>query len=292
MSELMKRRDFLRLAGLTGAVVVTGCRGAETAAAPPPREFWFAQLSDTHVGFTGPPSPEADALLPRAIAAIRAIETPPAFVVFTGDLTHTTDDPRERRARMTRFHEALRPLGAIPLRFLPGEHDATQDEGEAFREYFGATHWSFDREGVHFVALDNVSLGAALGKEQLAWLEQDLARVPREAPVIVFAHRPLFELEKKWDWDTTDGARAIELLSARENVTVFYGHIHQEHSHATGRIAHHSARSLVFPLPAPGSVPEKKPLPWDKSATDHGVGWRSVRAGYSIAAPISRTFVT
>jgi 3',5'-cyclic AMP phosphodiesterase CpdA len=286
----MKRRDFLRLAGLSGAVIVTGCRGASSPA--PARDFWFAQLSDTHVGFRGPPSPEADALLPRAVTAIRAMEIPPAFVVFTGDLTHTIDDPRERRARMARFRDAIAPLDAVPLRFLPGEHDATLDEGEAFRETFGATHWSFDHEGVHFVGLDNVSLGAALGKEQLAWLEQDLARAQRDAPVIVFAHRPLFDLAKSWDWDTTDGTRALELLAARERVTVFYGHIHQEHTHTTGRITHHAARSLVFPLPAPASVPEKKPLAWDPSARDHGVGWRSVGTGYSVGAPISRTFTT
>jgi hypothetical protein len=37
------------------------------------------------------------------------------------------------------------------------------------------------------------------------------------------------------------------LLSRHENVTVFFGHIHQE-THMTAKIAHHSARSLVFAL--------------------------------------------
>ena len=45
----------------------------------------------------------------------------------------------------------------------------------------------------------------------------------------------------------------------------------------TGAIAHHSARSLVFPLPAPGSVPKRAPLPWDASSADHGLGYRSVK---------------
>ena len=51
------------------------------------------------------------------------------------------------------------------------------------------------------------------------------------------------------------------------NVTVFYGHIHQENHHMTGHIAHHSAKSLIFPLPAPGSQPKRTPLPWDPRAT-------------------------
>jgi hypothetical protein len=67
-------------------------------------------------------------------------------------------------------------------------------------------------------------------------------------------------------------------------VTVFYGHIHQEHHQVTGNVSHHAARSLVFPLPAPGSVPKKAPLPWDPSSTDHGLGWRSI----AMAGPAPR----
>ena len=44
----------------------------------------------------------------------------------------------------------------------------------------------------------------------------------------------------------------------------------------TGKIAHHSARSLVFPLPAPGAVAKKAPLPWDPSSPEHGLGWRAI----------------
>jgi len=94
--------------------------------------------------------------------------------------------------------------------------------------------------------------------------------------IVVLAHRPLFDLYPAWDWMTNDSAPAIEILSQRDNVTVFYGHVHQEHHQMTGTIAHHSARSLVFPLPAPGSVPKKAPLPWDPASSDHGLGWRSI----------------
>jgi len=100
--------------------------------------------------------------------------------------------------------------------------------------------------------------------------------VPANVPLVVLAHRPLFPLFPDWEWATRDGQRAIDVLAGRDNVTVFYGHIHQEHHFTTGRVAHHSARSLVFPLPAPGSVPKKGPLPWDPSSPDHGLGWRAV----------------
>ncbi len=61
-------------------------------------------------------------------------------------------------------------------------------------------------------------------------------------------------------------------------MTVFYGHIHQENHHTTGRIEHHSAMSLMFPLPAPGSVPKKAPVPWDAARPYRGLGWRDVEA--------------
>jgi hypothetical protein len=63
-----------------------------------------------------------------------------------------------------------------------------------------------------------------------------------------------------------------------KRVTVFYGHIHQEHHDKTGHIEHHSAASLIFPLPAPGSVPKRAPIPWDDKAPYRGLGWRSVEA--------------
>ena len=46
----------------------------------------------------------------------------------------------------------------------------------------------------------------------------------------------------------------------------------------TAHIAHHSAKSLIFPLPAPGSQPNRTPLPWDASAPYKGLGFREVEA--------------
>jgi len=59
---------------------------------------------------------------------------------------------------------------------------------------------------------------------------------------------------------------------------VFYGHIHQENHHMTGAIAHHAALGLMYPLPAPGSVPKKAPLPWDAAHPFRGLGIREVEA--------------
>jgi hypothetical protein len=135
------------------------------------------------------------------------------------------------------------------------------------------------------VAIDNVSdPGASIGEEQLNWLKADLARQKKDARIVVFTHRPLFDLAPKWDWATRDGAQAIDILMPYTNVTVFYGHIHQEHHQMTGHIAHHSAKSLIFPLPAPGSQEKRTPLPWDSAAPFKGLGFREVEAEVAEAA--------
>src|SRR3989454_372557 len=184
----MNRRNFVKLAGLGGVVFTSGlARGAGTYGSSQD-EFFFVRLSDTHWGFQGPAvNPDAAGTLPKAIAAVNALETQPDFVVFTGDLTHTTDDPRD-------------------------------------------------------------------------------------------AHRPLFPLYPQWDWATRDGEQALELLMPYRNVVVFYGHIHQEHHYKTGHIEHHSAKSLIFPLPAPGSMPKREPVKWDPAQPYRGLGYREVEA--------------
>jgi len=264
-----------------------GVKAASVAAAsgeprPAPamhEDFFFLQLSDTHWGFSGPPNPEADTTLRATVATINALAARPDFVMFTGDLTQTTDDAAVRRRRMQEFKAIVGELDVKDVRFIPGEHDASLDNGEAYRELFGETHYGFEHKGVHFVALDNVSdPGSRLGAEQLAWLEQQVAIVPKTAPLVVFAHRPLFDLFPAWEWHTKDGAQAIAILEKHPNVNVFYGHIHQENEHQSGRIVHRAARSLVFPLPAPGSVPKKAPLPWDPASADHGLGYREVKS--------------
>jgi 3',5'-cyclic AMP phosphodiesterase CpdA len=243
-------------------------------------DFYFAQLSDTHLGFSDPAiNPDADGTLIKAVAAVNSLPKPPDFVVFTGDLTHSTDDPVERRKRLAKFREIASGLKVKEIRFMPGEHDASLDRGKAFSEFFGATHYTFDHKGLHFIALDNVSdPTAAIGDEQLQWLAADLAKLDKHQPIVVLTHRPLFDLYPQWDWATRDGQKAIDLLTPFEYVTVFYGHIHQEHHQMTGRIAHHSAKSLMFPLPAPGSAPKRRPIPWDANAPYQGLGYREVDA--------------
>ena len=154
MKQDWERRDFLSLMGIGGVVFASGlvgCGGAASSGATPTmgastarkrlagEDFFFLQLSDTHWGFKGPPNPQADVTLEHAVATINAVDVQPDFIVFTGDLTHATDDAAERRTRMARFKEIVSALKVKDVRFIPGEHDASLDRGDAYREAFGDT---------------------------------------------------------------------------------------------------------------------------------------------------------
>ncbi len=277
MTKAINRREFMQLAGLGGVVFASGLGHHANAAAPD--DFYFVQLSDTHWGYEGAANPDATMTLKKAVAAVNSLSETPDFIMFTGDLTHTTDDPKERRKRLAEFRDIVGELKVKNVRFMPGEHDASLDRGEAYQEFFGKTNYTFDHKGIHFIVIDNVSdPTGAIGDAQLQWLAADLKQLPKDVRIVVFTHRPLFDLAPQWDWATRDGAKAIELLMPHQNVTVFYGHIHQEHHHTTGHIAHHSAKSLIFPLPAPGSQPKRAPLAWNPGQPYKGLGFREVEA--------------
>lgn len=279
MRDEFERRDFLKLAALGGGVVFTAGLGLPASAAPR-EDFTFLQITDTHWGFDGPKvNPEAKTTLKRAVDAVNALPIEPDFIMFTGDLTHTTEDPGERRRRLAEFRQIVGGIRHKNLRFMPGEHDAALDRGEAYREFFGAHYYTFDHKGLHFIAVDNTTdPGASLGRTQLDWLAADLAQLDRDQPIVVFAHRPLYDLFPEWDWATRDGEAALALLAPYRHVTVFYGHIHQEHHRTVGQIGHHAAASLIFPLVAAGSQPKRGPVAWDPEKPFRGLGFRRVDA--------------
>ena len=287
------RRSFLKIAGASLGVGVlysaypAALRGGEAggmfsalarANGEEVSPFSFVQLSDAHVGFNGPPDPLGTQAFERAVAMINALPQRPDLVLFTGDLTHDTEDRDVHVQRMKQFQEISKRIHVPVIKCVPGEHDAGLDSGALYREFFGESHYSFDHRGVHFVALDNVSRAKPeIGVEQLAWLKKDLARFPKTAPIVVFTHRPLFDLRPDWEWFTSDGDDVMNVLSAYDNVTVLYGHIHRDDEHDSGNVQHYAARSLIFAFPDPTAVSgPRNPLPFDKDHPFKNLGIRSV----------------
>jgi len=305
MRQRIDRRSFLKVAGVSiGSAVLyqfaprltAGADAAESmrelnGEAPAP--FTFVQMSDTHVGFKGPPDPLGTQAFERAVATVNRLAATPELVLFTGDLTHDSDDQDEHAKRMKRFAEIARGIKAAKLHFVPGEHDAALDGGILYREHFGETSYSFDYRGVHFVALDNVSRGRPeVGKERIAWLRDDLARFPKTAPMIVFTHRPLFDLRPDWEWFTSDGPAVMEVLAPYENVTVLYGHIHRNDEHRIGKSVHYAGRSLAFSFPDPQTKGAKKPVAFNAAHPFRNLGIRTIRTAQAEPVKIDEVELT
>ena len=214
--------------------------------------FTFLQISDSHVGFDKQPNPNALGTLQEAVDKIKALPNTPAFMLHTGDITHL--------AKPAQFDNASQVIGSagLDVHYVPGEHDILDEEpGKAFMERYGkqakGSGWySFDQNGVHFIALVNVmnlkagSLGV-LGPEQLAWLADDVKGLAASTPIVVFAHIPLWTISKDWGWGTDDAEQALSLLKRFGSVTVLNGHIHQLMQKVEGKVSFYTARSTAFP---------------------------------------------
>jgi 3',5'-cyclic-AMP phosphodiesterase len=246
---------------VAGGVPASRLIGSATAAES---GFSFVQISDSHIGFSKPANPDAHATLDAAIDKIVAMPGKPAFMIHTGDVSHT--------AAPAQFDDALQMIGRAKLdvHYAPGEHDILDPATRtAYLERFGkgATGggwYSFDQGGVHFVSLVNVvdlkknGLGS-LGAEQIAWLDDDLRGKSASTPIVLFAHIPLWMVAPDWGWGTEDSAQALALLARFGSVTVLNGHIHQLMQKVEGNVTFHTARSTAFPQPAPGTAPSPGP---------------------------------
>lgn len=225
----------------------------------------FVQISDTHIGFKAEANPDVAGTVKQTIELVNAMPDKPAFIMHTGDVTHLSK-PEEFDLAL----QLLSELKVTELHTVPGEHDVIDGPGAEYFKRFGKPsnnkgYYSFDHDGVHFVALVNVmnfranGLGA-LGNDQLAWLENDLKSRSSSTPVVVFAHMPLWTIYEGWGWGTGDADQAMSHLRRFGSVTVLNGHIHQIVQKVEGNITFHTARSMAFPQPVAGNGPGPGPL--------------------------------
>jgi len=254
--------------------------GGEALAAMPAGGFSFLQISDTHIGFHGEANPDSGVTLQQAVAMIGQLPQPPAMILHTGDVSHTSKEEQFAAAQ-----DILNGAGP-DIHYVPGEHDTIGDNGAAFFARFVKSPntggwYSFDQGGVHFVALVNVlNLKAdgqgELGHAQLEWLEKDLRAKSASTPIVVYAHMPLWPVYPAWGWGTGDAPKAIAYLKRFGSVTVLNGHIHQVVQKVEGNITFHTALSTAYPQPAPGQGGGPGPLKLPPEQLPAALGIRSL----------------
>jgi 3',5'-cyclic AMP phosphodiesterase CpdA len=285
----MSRRQLIRHTAWFGAAVGFAVAGGEVishaagaAAAQRARirpALRFAQVSDSHIGFTGAPNPDVSGSFGHAIDQINNLGYTPDFVIHTGDLTHLSSPDQFDRVK-----QMMSGLRTPHVFTVPGEHDSVDDAGQKYRNAFGAGSkgdgwYSFDIAGVHVIALVNTlnlrKLGH-LGVDQLEFVEKDVAGLSSDTPIIVFSHIPLFAMYPDWGWGTDDATQALSYLRRFASVTCINGHVHQLFSKTEGNVAFYSGTTTAYPLPHPGDGPAPKPITLPAGKLHDALGIREV----------------
>jgi hypothetical protein len=285
----MTRRQLIRHTAWFGAAVGLAVAGGEVishvagaasaghiAARPTVR---FAQISDSHIGFTGAANPDVAKTFGHAIDQVNNLGYTPDFVIHTGDLTHLSAPDQ--------FDQVKQMLGGLrtPHVFtIPGEHDSVDDAGQKYRSVFGAGTrgdgwYSFDIAGVHVIALVNTlnlkKLGH-LGVDQLDFVQRDVAGLSSDSPIIVLSHIPLFAMYPDWGWGTDDATQALSYLRRFSSVTCLNGHVHQLFSKTEGNVTFYTGAPTAYPLPHPGDGPAPKPVTLPAGKLSDALGIREV----------------
>jgi 3',5'-cyclic AMP phosphodiesterase CpdA len=285
----MSRRQLIRHSAWFGSAVVLTVVGGEvishiagstpTSSQATRPALRFAQISDSHIGFSGGANPNVAGTFGEAINQVNSLGYTPDFVIHTGDLTHLASP-----AQFDQVKQMLTGLNTPHVFTVPGEHDTGDDAGQKYRQFFGAGSrgdgwYSFDIAGVHVIALVNTvhlpKLGQ-LGTDQLDWIEKDVAGLSGDTPIIVFSHIPLFAMYPDWGWGTEDATQALSYLKRFSSVTCLNGHVHQLFSKTEGNVTFYSATTTAYPLPHPGDGPAPKPVTLPAGQLHDALGIREV----------------
>jgi 3',5'-cyclic AMP phosphodiesterase CpdA len=280
----LSRRSFFKLAGISAAAALG--KGllpphsfqlidvADAAETKP--KFTFAYISDTHL-YEQKLNDRFVRALVKAVDDVNALDPQPDFVLMGGDLAQLG------QVKELELGRDLLKMVKAPIRMMVGEHDWFLDMGETWRSFFGPESYSFDHKGVHFVTimsvqekdfwtergmtpmqrmltvagLDNaVQSRFEVGEAGRKWLADDLAKVDKATPVVVFSHSPLYKYYRNWNFWTEDADQVQAILRPFNNVTVLHGHTHQLLTNRIGNIHFHGMLSTAWPWPyAPEGLP-------------------------------------
>ena len=124
----------------TGGVVASSILkplGAQAVDSPPAigTDFTFAQISDSHIGFSKEANKDVLGTLKQAVAKINALPATPDFILHTGDLTHLSE-----AEEFDTLEQILKSCKTKKVFYVPGEHDVLNDNGKQYLERFGKGH--------------------------------------------------------------------------------------------------------------------------------------------------------
>jgi 3',5'-cyclic AMP phosphodiesterase CpdA len=281
----INRRNFLKQGGAVLAASALPMSLIEVAFGKSSEQnFTFAFISDSHITHIKGNQfvRNWDRGLIRAVAEANLLDPRPDFVMYGGDIAQL-GKPEE-------IDHGLEILSGLRDKayYVMGEHDYYVDLGDYWRKQLGPDHYSFDHKGVHFVVLNSILTWEdwmhgkwdtgmdrmkqmarldnpngqpfMVGDAQRNWLQDDLAKVSKDTPIVVMSHSPLQKIYKGWNFWTEDAEQVQALLKPFKKVTVLYGHVHQIQYNQIGNISFSAAMATAWPWPYPSAYNQKESL--------------------------------
>lgn len=184
-------------------------------------KFTAVFLGDPQTGS----GPYVDYFLHDIVEEVAGVEA--SFVATLGD----------NGANRLDVYPALRQAYALmgkPVYPTLGNHDENFDVAgdkystETFQKFFGPPYYSYNYGKVHFIVLDDVFLArestehyrGLVVPEELEFIKNDLALVPKDRLVVMMMHIPLVNLENKQE--------VYDLLADRPYTFSISGHTHSQ----------------------------------------------------------------
>lgn len=256
----MKRKDFLKFSILGG--LGSALAGGKVQSAVPGNrveggDFRFVHLTDIHVYSE---SRGKQGFL-KAIETVNGLEPGPDFMITGGDLVGDVlaTGFEEAETQFDLFESCISRL-KMPVYHTIGNHDifgwypwsgVGADHPEFGKEMFrkrlgqGSSWRSLDHKGWHFILFDSMEWDehktdycGLISREQLVWLEADLAAVEKSTPIIAVTHIPFvsgieqFRSGGQATWSDSLAVKnsdaVLRILGDHNLKLVLQGHIHRD----------------------------------------------------------------
>ncbi|NUM34209.1 MAG: PQQ-binding-like beta-propeller repeat protein [Candidatus Brocadiae bacterium] len=185
--------------------------------------FTFIQVTDCHV-------PHSDSLnFLRSLknlgsvylAPYKVTSEVPSFVVCTGDMTEFGG------GWFAEYLQACKET-SLPWYSIAGNHDNTWCSIRPdLKKLYSSPFYSFNYQGCYFIMLDSSTPQdpkPSFGREQIVWLQKELAPVSHATPLFVFCHHPPGTSEFS---SPEDSKRILDILQPYNVVAFIVGHGHK-----------------------------------------------------------------
>jgi predicted MPP superfamily phosphohydrolase len=171
----------------------------------------LAHITDVHML----DKKEAEEHFALVLKNINQMADKPDFIINTGD-TVMDENKQTRETVQTRWNvwdKIVQSNNKLAIKSCLGNHDVWYGpDAKLDTEYkkdkrYGKQwaidvlslpqrYYSFDQNGWHFIALDSINgeHGYQLDKDQLTWLSNDLDKLNKNTPVLVFSHVPILSM--------------------------------------------------------------------------------------------------